>query len=296
MARTDDQFTADELELMRGESAPAQPEPSPEALADAAMANEDPPADTATNTPAAAEGETPADASLSSNDSEGQPEGFIPQFDGTVPQGYDEQKKAIREEKLALRSKWSNGELSDEEWAAQEASLDDKYEALQAEYLTAQALQKANEQIAAQQQRETLQKLAKSAKAVGIDYSDPGLGSLFDNRLSMVASEEAFKGKPFEQIAAEANRRVLELFGKTAKAADAAVEPNPKGKGAPVNERANIPPTLGQMPAAAAQPVNSNLDEMLATIDDPDILEAKWAALPTQQRSAVLRSTLPSRR
>lgn len=283
----DEQFTPDELALMRGDAAPAdsRPEPDAEAIADAAVADADAAA------PAEDQVAPAEDApSLSSNDSETSGDGFIPKFDATAPEGYDEQKKAIRDEKQALRSKWSNGELSDEEWAQQEAALDDRYEALRDEYLTAQALKKANEQIQAQQQQETLLKIAADAKKVGIDYSDPGIGSLYDNRLSMVASEDAFKGQPFDVIAREANRRVLELFGKTT----APQQEQPKPKGAP--NRPQLPPTLANMPAAAAQPVGSDLSDQLDAIDDPDILEAKWASLPASQRSSMLRSTLPSRR
>jgi hypothetical protein len=304
MPRTDDQFTADELEMMNGTSSAAStnPEPDAEALADAAVASQETdtqasPSDSDSETTTTGD-EAPADtqsASAAVQDQTEADKGFVPKFDATAPENYEEQKKALRAQKAELRSKWSSGELSDEEWAQAETQLDDQYENLRDQYLTAQALQKANEQIQRQQQQDTLKRLAADAKRSGIDYNDPGLAMLFDNRLSTVAASDEFKGKPFDAIAAEANRLVLQLFGKTGAQPEAS-PPNPKGQGAPSMQRQKLPQTLADLPAAAAQPVGSDLADQLDAIDDPDILEAKWASLPTSQRSAMLRSTLPARR
>lgn len=288
----DTQFTEDELAMMNGDTQPdnSNPPPSDEALQDAAVAAQD-------DAPAQ-EGQTGAEqeAQPTAADAQEQTDGFVPQFDGSAPADYDEQRKAIRAQKAELRQKWSSGELSDEEWASQETALDDQYESLREQYLVAQALTKANQQIQEQQQRETLKSIAATAKDAGIDYADPGLSALFDTRLAAVAAEDAFKGKPFQAIAAEANRRVLELFGKQSAGGRQAPAPAPAPAAKPNSMRNAIPPTLGNIPAAAAQPVGSDFDEQFAMIDDPDVAEARWASMSTQQRAGMLRSTMPVRR
>lgn len=296
----DDSLTADEIELMQGQ---AQASKAPEAdLSDEiAAAQADDGADTAAETADAAQaaadgadesaGESSAESDgESAGESNGESEGFVPKFQADAPANYEDQKKALRTEKAELRQKWSSGELSDEEWSAQESALEDKYEALRDQYLTAQALQKANEQIQAQQQQDTLRRLAADAKKLGIDYSDRATASVFDIRLNEVAQDPAFQGKSFDVLAAEANRRTLEMFGKV----PGANTVPPKAQGTPPPQRAKIPPTLANMPAAASQPVSDETDAILNT-DDPDLAEARWASLPTQKRSAMLRSTLPGR-
>jgi hypothetical protein len=297
---SDEQFTPDELEMMGASSASAasaNPPPSDEALADAAVAAPDDGVANGDHTEAA--DATAADASeqaAADATAESEPQPFVPQFDGSAPADYEQQRKAIREEKAQLRAKWSSGELSDDEWAQQEIAIDDRYEALREQYLVAQALDKANKQIQEQQQRETLQNLANVAKRAGVDYADPGIAALFDNRLNAVAAEDGFKGKPFAEIAAEANKRVLSLFGKAA-AAPAQQTQQPGAKtGTKPSMRDTIPQTLANLPAAAAPQTGSDIDDQLAAIDDPDVLEARWAAMPASQRSAMLRSTLPARR
>lgn len=292
MAREDTQYTADELELMNSgekatQAAPAEETPPAEAAAEEQAA----PAEAA-----AAPAEAPADAPAAEEPAASEP--FIPQFDGTGPENYDEAKKALRAEKTDIRAKWSAGELSDEEYAQAEAGVEDKLEQLQAEYLTAQALTKANEQIKQQQARETLNSIAAAAKGQGIDYADEGLASLFDARMKAVAAEESFKGKPFGEIAAEAHRRVADLFGKTqaSPAPTPAPTPAPAAAKAPAAPRPQIPPSLGNMPAAAAQPVANDLASQIAAIDDPDLAEAKLASLPPAQRNALLRSTMATTR
>lgn len=282
----DTQFTADELALMNGTAEPDQDTSTDDTPAVAVAENDDedqPEGDTAPAeaAPAAAD-EAPA------SDEPAAAEPFIPKFDATGPENYDEAKKAIRDEKTALRAKWSSGDLTDEQFAEAEAAVEDKMEALQAEFLTSQALARANQQIQAQQATQTLNAIATQAKAQGIDYADEGLAILFDAKMKAVKADQAFAGKDFADIAAEAHKRVASLLGK-----DKQQPTGTKADGAPPAERVRIPPTLSGMPAAAAMPVGQDLAAQLDAIDDPDQLEARWASLPTAQRNAMLRSTLP---
>lgn len=285
MAREDTQYTADELELMRGDKPAATPETPPADEPAQAAADVDPDA-----APAEAAAEPAAEALAAEPAADAAPEPFIPKFDGTGPENYDEAKKALRAEKTDLRAKWSAGDLSDEEYAQAEATIEDKLEALQGEYLTAQALTRANQQIEAQQAQATLSQIAAAAKGQGIDYADEGIAALFDTKMRGVAAEEAFKGKAFAEVAAEAHRRVAELFGKTA--APAPAPATGKAAGTPPAARAAIPQTLSNLPAAAAQPLSQDLVSQLAAIEDPDMAEAKFASLSPAQRNALGRSTM----
>lgn len=287
MAREDTQYTADELELMRGDKPAATPEAPPADEPAQAAADVDPDA-----APADAADEPAAEALAAEPAADAAPEPFIPKFDGTGPENYDEAKKALRAEKTDLRAKWSAGDLSDEEYAQAEATIEDKLEALQGEYLTAQALTRANQQIEAQQAKATLNRIATDAKEQGIDYADEGIAALFDTKMRGVATEEAFKGKEFAEIAAEAHRRVAELFGKTAAPAPAPAPATGKAAGTPPAARAAIPQTLSNLPAAAAQPLSQDLVSQLAAIEDPDMAEAKFASLSPAQRNALGRSTM----
>lgn len=286
----DTQYTEDELALMRGEELPSDaatddaPLPAsakndltdPDLEGEGAEVQADAPAsDDAPTAEVAAEIEAEAQAPF--------------QFDGTPPADYAAQKQALRDEKAALRTQWSNGDLSDEEFAAKEAEWDDKYEALQADYLTSQALAKANAQIVAQENTKVLRGIATEAAKQGIDYSDESVAMVYDQKLAQVKNDPAFKDKPFAQVAAEAHARVSKLFGK------ATTPPtDTKADGTKPNERTRIPQTLANMPAAAPSNVGDSLEDDLG--DDPDVAEARWAQMPTAKRQAVLRSTLPANR
>lgn len=289
MKLQDTQFTPEELAIMRGEDMPEAKNEPQQASADADDGDEPPEGDDQaeqTEQKAQAKDEPAADA----DEAPASPEPFIPQFDATGPENYDEAKKAIRQERSEARQKWSMGELSDEQFAQVEATLEDRLEALQSEHLTAQALAKANAQIQAQQQRQTLEAIATKAKADGIDYADEGVAILYDTKLRQVLADAAFQGKPFSEQAAEAHARVAKLFGKATTPAAGT-----QADGAKPSERSKVPPTLAQLPAAAAP--NMGHDPAADDLgDDPELAEARWAQMPTAKRNAVLRASLPARR
>lgn len=293
MKLQDTQYTDDELALMRGDDNLPSEAGNDDAPLPASAKNDltdpDLAAEGADDAPASAEADadTPADTSAPEPQAEAPPP-F--QFDGTPPADYAAQKQALRAEKSELRTQWSNGDLSDEEFAAKEAEWDDKYEALQADYLTAQALAKANAQIVAQENQKTLRSIANAASKQGIDYADEAVAMVYDQKLAQVRGDDEFKGKSFAEQAAEAHSRVAKLFGKATTQST-----ETKADGARPDKRSAIPPTLAGMPSAGAS--NLNADPASDDLgDDPDIAEAKWAQMPTSKRSALLRSTLPQSR
>jgi len=293
MKPQDTQYTDDELALMRGEDLPADEPDTIEAQAAPAAEYVDPDLEGEGTTDGPATDEAPATEAAAQEEPEA---AFVPQFDGSLPADYEANKAALRAEKVELRTQWSNGDLSDDEYAAAEAKLEDRFEALMTDAAAAKALQRANEQMQAQKQAEaakqaqaTLKSISEAAKTQGIDYTDEGMAVLYDAKLRQVGADPAFKGKPFAEVAQEAHNRVAQLMGK-------ATPTHTKADGARPNARASLPQTLANLPAAAALPVGQDLDSQLDAIDDPDVLEAKWASLPTAQRQSMLRSTLPQPR
>ncbi|MBA3622869.1 MAG: hypothetical protein H0W48_00060 [Methylibium sp.] len=201
-----------------------------------------------------------------------------------------EQRKALRAEKAAIESKWSSGELSDEDKATQANLIDDKLDALLIQQTRAETLREANDQHRQQRQQEVLQALLVTAKKDGLDYADTGLGSLYDIKLGDVLKDEAFTAKSFAEQAAEAHARVLKAIGKSAAPVASAPAPVAAAPAAP-KPRA-IPPTLGDMPAAAAAPIGNDALTEMAAIMDPDEAEARMERMPQSQRTALLRSTM----
>ena len=53
-----------------------------------------------------------------------------------------------------------------------------------------------------------------------------------------------------------------------------------------------IPPTLGGMPQASANPVSNDAATAIVSMDDPDQAEAALASMPAAQRTELLRATI----
>jgi hypothetical protein len=211
------------------------------------------------------------------------------------PTDYAAQLKELRKQARAIDAKWASGNLDDDGRAEQLSELDDKIDALtraqvKAELLADQA--RAAAEARAKAENAAMRAVAEAeAKAIaqkqpGIDYAkDTAAAKTFDAIYGALKADPDNRGKPIADLVAQANKAVKAMRGMlTPKAA--APAPEPKTKPA-------IPQTLGNLPAAAAQPIGADLDAELMAIEDPDVLEAKWAALPASHRQAALRATLP---
>lgn len=274
----DEDRLPDEIALMDGKADGISPEDFEDKPAEAAAPAAEAPAQAeaaaAPTEPAAEEAPEPA--------------AFVPEFKGELPADFAEAKKAITTEKGALLKQWSEGELSDEDYAAKVAELDDRRDALVSQQTRVETLAEANRQMQAQQAQQTLHGIKTEAAKVGVDYADEGMAAMFDAKLNGVLRDEAFKGKSFAESAAEAHARVLKAIGKTAAPAAAPAAP----AAPPKAEKPPIPPTLGMMPNAAPQANAQDLGDELASITDPDEAEARWAAMPARVREQQLRGSV----
>lgn len=214
------------------------------------------------------------------------------------------QRKALQDERKALITKWGGGELSDDEYATQLDALDGKiFDVLQA-HSKAQTLADINAQHQREAQERTqaaeraaMGKVATASKAAGqIDYaSDEAACTLFDATFSAVKADPANAKLTPDELVGKAHAAVLVMRGiAPAQAASTTAAAPAAAPAAPA--KPTLPPSLASMPAAAAQPIGADpLDDIMG-IEDPDVREARWAALSPQQRTQALRATVPAAR
>lgn len=202
-------------------------------------------------------------------------------------------REALRAEKRALVAKWSEGELTDVEYAEQDDLIGERLSELTAQQTRADTLREITEQnrlqaqrAAAEAENAAMAALAAASKAAGqVDYAtDKPAAAQFDALFAAAKLDPANAGLAAAALVQKAHTAVLALRGIVATPKAEAAQPKPK----PV-----IPQTLGNLPTAAAQPVGIDMADQLQAIDDPDVLEAKWAAMPPSQRQQMLRATLP---
>lgn len=207
---------------------------------------------------------------------------------------YAAERLAIRTEKKELLTKWSDGGLSDEEYAAAVDLADEKLSTLVAEQTRAATLADINAQnarAAAQQvanaENAAMQAVALASKSAGqIDYgTDTVACAQFDALHQAAKLDPANATLTAQQVAQKAHAAVLAIRGIAAPAATAQT-----AKAKPV-----IPQTLANLPAAAATPMGNDLANELMGMD-PDEAEARWASMSAAKREQELRSTLPASR
>lgn len=212
---------------------------------------------------------------------------------------FNAKRTELRTQKRAVHEKWANGELSDTEYFEQTDAIDDQIAAAVAEQsrkATLADINRQNEervrQAQADAENQAMAAVALAAKKAGhIDYATDALAcQQFDAQFAAVRLDPANAKLPPVEQAQKAHNLVLAMRGiaPTAAAAPAAAPASPT--------KAVIPPSLASMPAAAAQPIGADpLDDIMA-IEDPDVREARWAALTPAQRTAALRTTVPAAR
>lgn len=284
-------LTTEEQALMDGRADGADAtEVATAAEAETAVAAEAaaPAADVAT----AADGEAAAAPQTTAPEAAAAPQYEVPTTD------FATKRTEFKTAKAEAFSAWQAGDLDDAAYQGKVSDLDDQMLALATEQARAETVKQINEQNlrdatekAAKAENEVLAVIAKASKAANlIDYSADTLAAeTFDALFTIAKRTPANAGKSLKDIAGEVHESMLTMRGLKPTAAPAAAGDK---KAAP----RNMPPTLGDMPAAAAQPVGQALSEQLDQITDPDVLEARWAALPQAQRSAMLRETMPTQR
>lgn len=222
-----------------------------------------------------------------------------PTYEAPTARDFDAERKTLRGEKATLHKQWSDGELTDEDYQAKTADLDDKLDAILVEKTQAQTIENLNRQAVVQKQTDVLARIAADSKKAGLlDYGDEKTAKAFDSMFKAVASDPENEGKSFEDLANAAHTALCAVRGAKASAAPApspAPAPAPAAA-APAAPAApamrNIPQTLNGLPPASMNPVSNDAATSIAAMDDPDAAEAALAAMPASQRTELLRSTI----
>lgn len=289
-------MTQDELDMIDGkterDTAPVGADQADEVIE--AAAEEAPAAEGATETPA----EDPAPQVAAEQPAE-QPEPAAEPIKYTVPStDFAAQRDALRTQKKELLTKWSAGEMTDDDYSTQLDALDEQMATALIEQTRAATLHEANTQAeqraakaAADAENAAMAAVAKASKAAGlVDYqTDTAAATQFDALFAAVKLDPANARLNATALVNKAHDAVLALRGlKTGKPqATTPTTPTPQKP---------LPQTLAHLPSAAAQAVGQELSEQLDAIEDPDVLEAKWASLSAAQRKQMLRATMPATR
>lgn len=307
----DDDLLPDERALLEQQAnggAPAAAAPAPAATeaddADTQAAAEGTAAEAAADAAAATPAPAPAtDGEGSETDQAATTaEPVRPTYEAPEARDFGAELKQVRDEQAVLRTKWTNGELGDDEYNAQLASLEDKRDAVLTAKVQAETIENLNRQAVVQSQNQVLASIMKASKEAGqLDYTDAKNATAFDKMLGAVMADPENGGKSFAELAQAAHDALCAVRGVKAAAPAPSPAPSPAGAPAPAPAAAaapaaptmrGIPPTLGGIPQASANPVSNDAATAIVSMDDPDQAEAALASLPASQRAELLRSTI----
>lgn len=191
---------------------------------------------------------------------------------------YTEQRKTLATEKAEAFKKWSDGQLSDDEYATAQAQFDDRLADLVRAQTRADTLREANEQRAAQEraaieqaEHTAMANLAQSVKDT-VDYSDQTAARQFDLAFDAVKADPKNAALTPAQQVAKAHGAVLAMRGIAAPAPTAAAPSAPAAPAAKPKPR-DVPTTLGGLPNAAPAGVHDDLMEQAGRLSGLELEE-----------------------
>lgn len=191
---------------------------------------------------------------------------------------YTEQRKTLATEKAEAFKKWSDGQLSDDEYATAQAQFDDRLADLVRAQTRADTLREANEQRAAQE-RATIEQAEHTAMANlaqrvkdAVDYSDATAARQFDLAFDAVKADPKNAALTPAQQVEKAHVAVLAMRGISAPA-PAAAAPSAPAAPAPKPKPRDVPVTLGGLPNAAPAGVHDDLMEQAGRLSGLELEE-----------------------
>ena len=206
-------------------------------------------------------------------------------YKAEVPQDYRDKRTELLKAKAEAMKKLMDGESSAEEFATEDARISDALEELTAQRIRAETLIEANQQLQAQTQQKSLQRLIAQTKDQ-VDYmADPKAQKQFDMALNTLGADPDNAGRDYADMIAEAHKVVCALRGipltKGEQVAQAVQQQaTRKPKDAP-------PVTLRNMPAASTPNANGDMLEQMGRLTGPAYEEA-FNRLTPAQRKALL--------
>lgn len=217
---------------------------------------------------------------------------FVPTMQAPAADKADaERLEAIKTEKSAALKRFSEGEISAEEYSVIEDNLATERAELIAKRQNAEFAQNYNAQMQQNLLSHTRETYLRSARAAdGVDYSKPEIAAKFDRAFKLLAADPEHSEKPMSEINSvyeEAHRMVKAQIGWTAPPATDLTKTAPKPGEKPALRV--VPKTLATMPAAA--PADNNADPVydeLVKLDGED-LERKLASMPRNEVNRLMR-------
>lgn len=267
----------------------------------------DPPADPPGDTPPADAAPSSSEPAAADDDRPDVPSTFAPTLRGEDPAAYDERLKGVAQARMDATKAWRNGEMDDDAYDAKIAELESQKDALIEARVEAKVANKFNAETAQQVfSRDMDSFLGIMSKYEGVPYkSNAMLMNAFRTELAAAGKKalEAKEDPGAQELFERAHKAVLEqaaalgmALGKKTPAPAPAPAPAPSAaaaaaaQGAKAGTKPAVPPTLGKMPAAAAAPTGSSMDEALASISglEGEELEIAVAKLPADAKRRLL--------
>ena len=203
----------------------------------------------------------------------------LPAYKAELPADHKAQRTELLQAKADAMRKLMDGEMTAEEFAAEEMRVTEALEDLAAARIRAETLQEANAQSQEAYQARAIQRLIANAKSE-VDYAaDAAAQKQFDTSLQVLAAQPDNAGKDFADLIEDAHKMVKAMRGvqTPAKAAAPAQERKPAG---------DAPVTLRSLPSAST-PNTGGVIEQIARLKGP-AYEAAYAKLTPAQQAALL--------
>ena len=200
----------------------------------------------------------------------------MPAYKAELPADHKAQRTELLKAKADAMRKLMDGEMTADEFSAEELRVTEALEDLAAARIRAETLQDANAQSQQAYQARAIQRLIANAKSE-VDYAaDATAQKQFDTSLQVLAAQPDNAGKDFADLIEDAHKMVKAMRGIAPQAKPVA-ERKPSG---------DAPVTLRGVPSAST-PNTGGVIEQIARLKGP-AYEAAFAKLTPAQQAALL--------
>lgn len=211
-------------------------------------------------------------------------ETFQPEYQADPVEGYDEKIAELKSRREKLRDDWDNGEIDMREYDEQREVIEMETLELREAQVKAQISAESREQSRQQQWIWEQNRFLREASNKEL-YSTPIMRSALDTAIKQLAQEDETEHEMHWYLE-EADRRVRELFGKAA-STDAKPPSNRQSKKGARKNQPEIPPNLGDAPAADQPEVTSDEFAHLNGLDGIE-LEQELSKMTKAQEAKYL--------
>lgn len=203
------------------------------------------------------------------------PDEFQHRYEAEPVEDYEKQVESFAEQKKVLRQQYQDGDLDLDEYENQKEEIAKQELDLHDAKLKADLATDQNRQVADQRwQWEQERFLAQKENTI---YQDSGLYNMMSTYIQELSNDQANEGKPYNWFLEEADRRVRNHL----------VAPKQPKKSRKAS-RGNIPPNLGDLPAAEQAETSSDEFSKLDGLDGM-ALEKALAKMSQSEQDRYLR-------